>query len=212
MAQARQPWIQRSADTFLDELQQLGLVAPRDRVVVVIRDRLTAVATVMGITEPSARVYVTDEILRDLARELAVGLAGEQPGANLIKEARNIPTPLGTFGRTIAALAEAALVRQRTDDVVGLEGALQAISLLGQFLSTRPLATDDFVPIPQAALSRSARVLEVTAALIRMGHAGALSVPAESAGELADAFDRDANVLRGLVSEHGFAEGPFTAS
>ena len=49
-----------------------------------------------------------------------------------------IPVPLGTVGRTIAALAEAGHVRTANADAVGANGAMDLISLVGQVLYERP--------------------------------------------------------------------------
>jgi hypothetical protein len=43
-----------------------------------------AVATLLRVTEATARTYLDDEIIKDMARRMLFGVAGERPGADLI--------------------------------------------------------------------------------------------------------------------------------
>jgi hypothetical protein len=90
-------------------------------------------------------------------------------------------------------------------DAVGAHGALQVISLLGHLLNESPSTQRDPILLPQAALTRSARLLEATALLI--GEGAKADIPDESRKSLAEAFSRDAATLRALVSEHGASSG-----
>lgn len=128
----RRTWMEHSTDVVLDELGAFGLVVARPRVAELVRQRLAAVAAGLGISEQSARRYVDEESLRDLARQAALELAIEQPGADLHDQPRTIPVPLGTLGRTIAALAEAGHVMVVNTDAVGANGGT------GPDLSGRP--------------------------------------------------------------------------
>jgi hypothetical protein len=177
-----------------------------------VRQRLAAVATGLRISEQSARRYVDEESLRDLARQAALELAVEQPGADLHAQPRTIPVPLGTLGRTIAALAEAGHVRVTNADAVGASGALDLISLVGQVLHEQPEPAIGPVLLPQAALARAARLLEASAEMLRQGAAVTPDLPAGRAPSLAAALARDATALRALVSEHGTSPGPSPGS
>ncbi len=208
----RRTWMEDSVDVVLDELGGIGLVVSRPHVVELVRQRLAAVATGLGISEQSARRYVDEESLRDLARQAALELAVEQPGADLHDQPRTIPVPLGTLGRTVAALAEAGHVRVVNADVVGTNGALDLISLVGQVLHERPEPAIGPVLLPQAALARAARLMEATAEMLRQGAAVTPNLPVGSAPSLAAALARDAAELRALVSEHGNSPGPSPGS
>ena len=192
-----------NADIVLEEFEQLGLVASRAHVTELLRQRIAMVATALGISEESASRYLDEEALRELARGAAVQLADEQPGADLLSQPRKIPIPLDVLGRSIAALAEAAQVRELNADDVGVHGALQVISLLGQLLHELPAAASGPVFVPQAALTRGARLLEATAQMIREGVVMSPDIPVDAVPTLAEAFSRDARTLRALVSEHG---------
>jgi hypothetical protein len=195
--------LEGSADIVLEEFEKLGLVASRAHVTELLHHRVAMVATALGISEESAGRYLDEESLREIARGAAVQLADEQPGADLLSQQRTIPIPLDVLGRSIAALAEAAHVRELKADNVGVHGALQAISLLGQLLHEHPAAASAPIRVPQAALARGARLLEATARMIREGAALSPDIPVDAAPSLTEAFARDARMLRALVREYG---------
>lgn len=205
-------WIERSTDVVVEELSRFELVALRSHVTGLILHELARVAKERGTTDQSARPYLTDESLRDLARQAAITLADEQPGAEPLDQPRIIPASLQTIGRSIAGLAEAAHVRGENADSVGLHGALQVISMLGQLLHELPAAPNNQVFLPQAALTRAARLLEATAQLIREGAVISRDIAPEAVPALTEAFVRDARMLRALVSEHGTSTGPLPSA
>jgi len=166
-----------------------------------------AVVTQVGVGERTARRYFSEANVRDLARELAVTLADEQPGADVLEGPRTIPMAPASVGRTIAALAEAAHIRVLNDDAVGTHGALQVISLLGQIISTSNAAPAGPVLLPQAALTRGARLLEATAAMVRSGITQVPDIPEDAITSMADAFTCDAATLRILIADHGTSGG-----
>jgi hypothetical protein len=205
---APQPsWLDTSTDILCDELEQLGLVAARTRVADVIRERVSVVAIAMGITERSARRYISEELLRELAREMAVSLVDEHPGVKLVEEPRTVPVSLGTLARSVEALAEVARVRARCDDPVGLQGALDLISALATILREQPDLAAESLLLPQAALTRAARLLNATAEMIHQ-IPEASDGSSDVAARLAEAFGRDAAILRGLAGDHGTTGGP----
>ena len=165
-------WIGSLVDVFTDELGYFELEVGRTPVGELIREKIQRLSVKLGIFEQSARRYMTEEVLRDLARNAAVELADERPGADLFAQPRNISVGIGTIGRALAALSEAAHVRVANQDTVGAHGLLEMISLLGQILSERSATgSDDAVRLPQAALTRCARLLEATAEMMAQGAA-----------------------------------------
>jgi hypothetical protein len=158
----------------------------------------------LGISEQSARPYMTEEVLRDLARHASVELVDERPGADLFAQPRNISIGIGTIGRALAALSEAAHVRIANQDTVGAHGLLETISLFGQILSERsPTGSGDAVHPPQAALTRSARLLEATAEMMAQGAATSYDLAPTALKQLASTFAEDPAILRVLVDEQG---------
>ncbi len=101
-------------------------------------------------------------------------------------------------------------VGQLNADAVGAHGALQLMSLLGQFLHEIAAEQPGPVLLPQAMLTRSARLLEATAQMVREGCVVSPDIPVNDVPALADAFARDAGMLRALVSRS--AAGPPQAS
>ena len=207
----RRSWLDQSADVVLGELSDLGLVASQAKVAEALSQQLDVMATALGISRESARRYVGRESLQELARSAALELATEQPGADLHGLPRTIPLSLPTFGRMVAALAETAKVRVANADDVGTGGALDLISLLGQVLVERTEPFSAPVLLPQAALSRAARLMEATAEMLAQG-AAAPGLPAATVLTLTAALARDGAALRALLREHGSPLGPFPGS
>jgi hypothetical protein len=201
-------WLEHGTEVVLKELSDLGLVAARQHVTGMLSRHLATLATGLGITERSVQRYIDDANLRELARHIAVELAAEQPGADLLAQPRNLPVPFKTLVRLVTALAEAGHVRVENADAVGAHGALQILSLLGQVLYDLPGPPTDAVLLPQAALVRGARLLDATADMLRQGAAVSRDLPTGSAGGLATAFARDAGSLRALLEQHGTPAGP----
>jgi hypothetical protein len=62
-------------------------------------------------TGATARTYLDDEIIKDMARRMLFEVASERPGADLMEAPRTVPLSLALVGITVAALAEAMQVR-----------------------------------------------------------------------------------------------------
>ncbi|WP_305779115.1 hypothetical protein [Nocardia nova] len=101
----RKTWLDARVDVALSELKQYGLNMPRDRMSSDIQARVAAVAAQMGITEKSARTYITDDVVRTVARDLAVSVAHEAPGGDPLELPATHTIPTGLVGRTIAGLS-----------------------------------------------------------------------------------------------------------
>ncbi|MDA8302936.1 MAG: hypothetical protein M0005_15675 [Actinomycetota bacterium] len=205
-------WLEHSTEVVLEELSHFGLVAAREHVAGMIRQHIATLAAALGLTERSVQRQVNDEDLRGLARQAAIDLAAEQPGADLLSQPRNVPVGFQTVARLVTALAEAAHVRVENGDPVGAHGALQILSLLGQVLYDLPGPPKDVVLFPQAALARGARLLSATAEMLHQGAAVSPDLPSGSAAGLAAAFAQDAESLRELVEKHGTPSGPTPGS
>ena len=100
-------WLSTTAATLGGELARIGLTVPTDQLEDLITDRVAAVAEQMHITERTARRYFDHDTLHALAREMALSIKEEAPGADLLTLPRTIAMPLATLGATIAALVEA---------------------------------------------------------------------------------------------------------
>ena len=195
--------IESLVDVVTDELRQFHLVIGRAPIADLIRERIATVVSQLGISERSARRYMTEDALREIARRAAIELVDEQPGADLLGEPRTITVDIPIVGRTLAALAEAGHLRIDGQDTVGAHGVLELVSLFGQIESERSNISDDAVLLPRAALTRSARLLDATSEMIGQGVVTAPGLSSSALTQLASTFAEDAATLRALVEEQG---------
>jgi hypothetical protein len=107
----RRTWLDNKVDVFLEELAASGMHLDRHRAGELITGQVRAAAALMRVTEATARTYLGDEIIKDMARRMLFEAAGERPGADLMEAPRTVPLPLALVGITVAALAEAMQVR-----------------------------------------------------------------------------------------------------
>lgn len=211
----RVTWLHTRAGLLRDALDELGLTIPQEAAEQLLRERVSAVAARMRITEPSARRYLTEDTLRSIAQQIAVSLAEERPGSPPLHAPRTIRTPLAVAGRTVAALAESARLALVNHDGAQAEQAVQLISGLGQMLAehqdTIPAASS--VLLQQPLLARTHRLLDATATRVREQTMRLPDdVPSDAAGTLADALTDDATTLRTLLDICGDPPGPGVGS
>jgi hypothetical protein len=173
-------------------------------------DRVGFIMMSMGISEQSARSYVTDDVLREMARDMALDIADERPGADLRDVPANIPAPVESIARAIQALVEATRIRARDLDVIGTDGGLDAIFFLATALQ-RSALIGQVVRVPQVVLTRAARLLGGTATILGDNPGLHDGEPGE-AEKLAGALAADAVRLRRLVTQHGTSPDPPDAS
>ena len=132
----RRTWLDQKVDVLLEELAASGMDVDRQRAGELITDRVRAVAALMRVTAPTARKYLDDETVRDMARRMLFEFAAEQPGADLLVVPRTVPVPLVFVGIIVAALAEAMQVRAANEPSDRLGGVVatygQVLSGLGQ--------------------------------------------------------------------------------
>ncbi|HEV8219598.1 MAG TPA: hypothetical protein VGQ05_04955 [Streptosporangiaceae bacterium] len=107
----RRRWLDSKIDVFPEELAASGMHLDRRREGELITGQVRAVATLMNVTEATARTYLGDEIITGMARRMLFEVVGERPGADLMEAPRTVPLPLALVGITVAALAKAMQVR-----------------------------------------------------------------------------------------------------
>jgi len=207
----RGSWLEQRTGVMLEQLEFLGLSAPKAQLAEMIQKALAEVAATLGISGTSARRYVDDERLRSLAQEAALKLAEERPGAHLDDQPRTIPLPLQLLGQVVMGLAEATRIRVLNSDEAGAEQTLELVSFFGHALHEAPPGASSWLHLPQAALARAARLLEASAEVVEAGDVFVPGIPG-GAGALAKAFLVDATTIRTLVSEHGADGGPTPGS
>jgi hypothetical protein len=156
----------------------------------------------MRVTMPTARKYLDEETVKDMARRMLFEFAAEQPGADLLEAPRTVPVPLALAGIIVAALAEAMQLRAANEPPDRLGGVVttygQMLSGFGQITAEAPSgqATDSATAMfPPALLRRAARYIGNAADLASEGGNLPDGVPETARGDLAAALRRDADGL-----------------
>jgi hypothetical protein len=199
----RRTWLDSKIDVFLEELAASGMHLDRQRAGELITGQVRAVATVMSVTDATARSYLGDEIITDMARRMLFEVAGERPGADLLEAPRTVPLPLALVGITVAALAEAMQVRAANEPPGHLGDVIttyaQTLSGFGQI--TADAAGDPAgILFPPALLRRAARYIGGAADLAAHGGKLPAGVPETARSQLAATLRRDADGLTALTA------------
>jgi len=162
----RRTWLDSKIDVFLEELDVSGMHLDRQRAGELITGQVRAVAALMAVTEATARSYLGEEIITDMARRMLFEVAGERPGADLLAAPRTVPLPLALVGITVAALAEAMQVRAANGPPDHLRDVIttyaQTLAGFGQITADAgPGQAGDPAEIlfPPASLRRAARYI-----------------------------------------------------
>ena len=204
----RRTWLDDKIDVFLEELAASGMHLDRQRAGELITGQVRAVATLLRVTEATARTYLGDEITKEMARRMLLfEVAGEQPGADLMEAPRTVPLPLALVGITVAALAEAMQVRAaneppgRLGDVITTYA--QTLSGLGQITADaapEQAGNPAEILFPPALLRRAARYISGAADLAANGGKLPDGIPETARSQLAATLRRDADGLIAIMS------------
>jgi hypothetical protein len=208
VAGRRHTWLDGRVDVLLAALDEYGMDASRVSAAKLIRERVEWVAAHMRVTPATARRYLTDDTVRDLARTVVVTVADEAPGADVLASPRTASVPVPVLGRCIAGLSEAIVLRlaERDDlDHVRTTTAqlAQALSALGQVIADQHSTSDIAAGIaspgvlaPAALLNRAARYLEAAVAMVQDEGVLPDGFDPAHATQLADTFEADAVAMR----------------
>jgi hypothetical protein len=195
----RRTWLDNKIDVLLEEFAAAGMHLDRQHAGVLITGQVRAVATLLRVTEATARTYLGDEIIKDMARQMLFEVVDEQPGADLMQAPRTVPLSLALVGITVAALAEAMQIRAANEppDHLG-----NVISTYAQTLSGLGQITADAAPeqagspaeilFPPALLRRAARYISGAADLAANGGKLPDGIPETTRNQLAATLRRDA--------------------
>jgi hypothetical protein len=208
MAGRRRTWLDDRVDVLLAALDEYGMDTSTVAAAELILERVEWVAAHMQVTPATARRYLTDEAVRDLARTVVVTVADEAPGADVLASPRTAAVPIPVLGRCIAGLSEAIVLRlAERDDLDHIRTTTaqlaQALSALGQLIADGHSTSDTVAGIagsvvlaPLALLNRAARYLQAAAAIVRDEGALPDRSDAAHAAQLADTFETDALAMR----------------
>ena len=200
-------WLDTKIGVFVEELAASGMHLDRRRAGELITGQVRAVADLMRVTEATARGYLGDEIIKDMARRMLFEVAGERPGADLMEAPRTVRLPLALVGITVAALAEAMQVRAANEPPEHLGEVIttyaQALSGFGQIAAgAAPGQAGDPAEIlfPPALLRRAARYISGAADLAADGGKLPDGVPETARSQLAATLRRDADGLIAITA------------
>lgn len=197
------PWRDDRINVLLTALSDVGMSMSRSAAGDLLDERIQFVATQMRVTPRTARTYLSDEAVQDLANTLAFHLVEEAPGADVLESPRTSTVSVRLVGLAMAGLGEATRIRlMEVDDLDDVrENAAQlahALGSLGLVMGTQDPAMVDGVACisaPGALLHRVARYLETAAALSEAGVVGH-GVSIDDAQSLPSALRRDALRIR----------------
>ena len=201
-------WLDSKIDVFLEELAASGMHLDRQRAGELITGQVRAVATLMRVTEATARTYLDDdEIIKDMAWRMLFQVAGERPGADLMEAPRTVPLPLALVGITVAALAEAMQVRAANEPPGHLGDVIttyaQTLSGFGQITAgaaPEQAGTPAGILFPPALLRRAARYISGAADLAANGGKLPDGIPETARSQLAATLRRDADGLTAITA------------
>ncbi len=203
----RRTWLDSKIDVFLEELAASSMHLDQHRAGELITGQVRAVATLLRVTEATARTYLGDEIIKDMARRMLFEVAVERPGADLMEAPRTVPLPLALVGITVAALAEAMQVRAANEPPAHLGDVIttyaQALSGLGQVTAgttARQAGHPAEILFPPALLRRAARYISGAADLAANGGNLPDGIPETARSQLAATLRRDADGLIAITT------------
>ncbi len=203
----RHTWLDSKIDVFLEEFAASGMHLDRQRAGELITGQVRAIETLMNVTEATARGYLGDEIITDMARRMLFEIAGERPGADLMEVPRTVPLPLVLVGITVAALAEAMQVRAANEPPDHLADVIttyaQTLSGFGQITAGAPAGQSGNpaeILFPPALLRRAARYISGAADLAASGGRLPDRIPETARSQLAVTLRRDADGLIAITT------------
>jgi hypothetical protein len=203
----RRTWLDSKIDVLLEELAASGMHLDRHRAGELITGQVRAVTALMRVTEATARTYLGDEIIKDMARRMLFEVAGERPGADLMEAPRIVPLPLVLVGITVTALAEAMQVRAANEppDYLGdvITTYAQTLSGFGQITAgaaPEQAGSPAGILFPPALLRRAARYISGAADLAANGGRLPAGIPETARNQLAAALRRDADGLIAITT------------
>ena len=142
------------------------MILPVETAEAFLAERHHTAAKELGLSERSARPFLDDETLDELADHLVGRFADEEPGTNLFTLPRTAHMSVASFGRLIAGLAETIQflgTHRAIDDAdrrARIHETAQLLSLAGLLQADH---TAGPIAAPPAMFSRIARTLTTTA-------------------------------------------------
>jgi hypothetical protein len=99
-------WLHESAAALAKRVKERGMILTFETAEAFLAERHHTAAKELGVSERSARQFLDDDTLDELADHLVGTFADEEPGSNLFALPRTAHMTAASFGRLIAGLAE----------------------------------------------------------------------------------------------------------
>jgi len=192
-------WITSKAKALIEETSSFGMTLDQVAAEEVIQDRLQTIAAAMRVTEATARRYLDDDTIRNLARSMVVSFFEEQPGLDLAVAEPDTEIDPRLAALAVTALSEAVLVHLANPTSVGSGLVGECVGMLS-IHGTRLYQSSgaDAVVVSRAWLLRAARYIDAAADTLDGG--GAVGTPtALDPSRIAASFRSDAGLMRAVV-------------
>lgn len=167
-AQKKRPWLRDRATGLAERVNQRGMTLSVDAAETLLARQHTNAVEHLGLTERTARTYLNDAALDELADRLVADFAAEEPATDLGALPRTAAAPVTEYGRLLAALGETILFYQRHPDISTSDRA-DRVCEIAQLISTAGIlqaeSVSEAIAAPPALFHRIARTLDTAAAL-----------------------------------------------
>ena len=160
----------------------------------------------MRVTEATARTYLGDEIVKDMARRMLFEVAGERPGADLTEAPRTVPLSLALVGITVAARPRRSgaggerAARSPGDVITTYAQTLSGFGQITAGAAPEQAGNPAEILFPPALLRRAARYISGAADLAANGGKLPDGIPETARSQLAATLRRDADGLIAITT------------
>jgi hypothetical protein len=132
----------------------------------IISKRVLELSNTMGISATTAKQYISDDAIEEIAIAMADVMVFEAPGVDLMAAARSSSLPSLLVGQTVSALAEAILFFQQHPEIHAsgdrIRELSEHLSIFGVMIADSPSTSS--VSVPPEFLTRIAGRLDAVAA------------------------------------------------
>jgi hypothetical protein len=163
---AKTDWLTDRAAVLVARLAVHGLVIEPAIAREIISKRVLELSDTMDISATTAKKYISDDAIEEIAIAMADVMVFEVPGVDLMAAARSSSLPSLLVGQTVSALAEAILFFQQHPDIQAsgdrIRELSEHLSIFGVMIADSASAAS--VMVPPEFLTRIAGRLDAAAA------------------------------------------------
>lgn len=168
MVDSQNAWLHERASGLSERVSLRGMTLSVDAAATFLARQHADAVDHLGITERTARAYLDDDALDELADRLVAVFAAEEPAADLSALPRTAAAPVTVYGRFLAALGETLLFYQNYPGI-GVDDRNDRVCEIAALISTAGIlqaeSTGTTITAPPALFHRFARTLDTVATL-----------------------------------------------